>query len=288
MMEGLPRQPDTPMHTTEPMSQRRRRQLAAGVALVMVGTIGAISITLLGSPPHPTISTCTVTSGSGRAPYAFTPDQAQNATIIAAVGIQRGMPDHAVTIALATALQESHLMNLPYGDRDSLGLFQQRPSQGWGTSSQILDPTYAATAFYEHLAQLPGWESMPVTEAAQLVQGSATPNAYAQWESESRALAIATTGERPAGLSCQLSGFGGAKPSSAALATAVATELGPHALAAPPSTKAGWQFAAWAVAHAYNYNLTSVSYRGQQWSWNSTATTWAAVPVTTSVVTSAQ
>jgi hypothetical protein len=276
------------MHATEPMSQRRRRQLAAGVALLVAGAIGATSISLLGSQPHPTISTCTVASGSGSATYTFTPDQAQNATIIAAVGIRRGMPDHAVTIALATALQESHLMNLPYGDRDSLGLFQQRPSQGWGTSSQILDPTYAATAFYDHLAQLSGWESMPVTEAAQLVQGSATPNAYAQWESEARALAIATTGERPAGLTCQLGGFGGAKPSSAALATAVATELGPDALARPPSTKAGWQFAAWAVAHAYNYHLTSVSYSGQQWSWNSTATTWAPAPVTASVVTTAQ
>ena len=225
---------------------------------------------------------------SGTAPFMLTPDQAQNATIIAAVGVRRGMPDHAVTVALATALQESHLMNLPYGDRGSLGLFQQRPSQGWGTPAQILDPAYAAAAFFDRLAQVSGWESMPVTEAAQLVQGSATPDAYAQWESEARALAIATTGERPAALTCQLNGFGGTKPAVAALASAAATELGPTALTAPSSTKAGWQAAAWAVAHAYNYHLTSVSYDGQQWTWDSTSTSWAASSMTGSVVATTQ
>jgi hypothetical protein len=124
-----------------------------------------------------------------------------------------------------------------------------------------------------------------VTEAAQLVQGSATPDAYAHWEPEARALAIATTGERPAALTCQLSGFGGSRPAAGALAAATDTELGPHALADPPSTKAGWQFATWAVAHAYNYHLTSVSYDGQQWNWNSTSTTWSPAPMSTTVVT---
>jgi hypothetical protein len=257
-------------------------------ALAVVVAAGVISISLLGGQRSPVVSTCTVPSGRGTAPYTFTPAQAQNATIIAAVGIQQGMPDHAVTIALATALQESHLQNLPYGDRDSVGLFQQRPSQGWGTSSQILNPAYAAGAFYSHLALVAGWESMPVTEAAQLVQGSATPDAYAQWESEARALAIATTGEQAAGLACQLNGFGGANPGGAALATAMAAELGPHALARPSSTKAGWQFAAWAVAHAYNYHLTSVSYDGRQWTWNSTSTTWAPAPASMSVITTTQ
>ena len=84
-----------------------------------------------------------------------------------------------MTVALAAALQESNLLNLPYGDRDSLGLFQQRPSQGWGTAAQILDPAYAASAFYARLVDVPGWESLPVTQAAQLVQSSADPGAYA-------------------------------------------------------------------------------------------------------------
>ncbi|MFL6053788.1 MAG: hypothetical protein ACJ72W_12870 [Actinoallomurus sp.] len=106
------------------------------------------------------------------------------------------MPDHAVTVALATAMQESRLKDLPGGDRDSAGLFQQRPSQGWGTHAQIVDPVHAATAFYQRLKTLPGWKQLSVTEAAQDVQHSATPDAYAQWEPQARAIASALTGER--------------------------------------------------------------------------------------------
>jgi len=97
------------------------------------------------------------------------------------------MPPRAWVIAIATALQESTLLNLDYGDRDSLGLFQQRPSQGWGTPEQIMDPEYAATRFYEAFADkvmrsTPGWESQPLTELAQVVQRSGFPTAYAKWE----------------------------------------------------------------------------------------------------------
>jgi hypothetical protein len=271
------------------MSRRKvQRVVAVFIAVIVLAVVIGISVGLFHSQPRPTVSICTVSSGSsGQAAvtYTMTPDQAQNAAIIAAVGARQGMPDHAVTVALAAALQESHLGNLHYGDRDSLGLFQQRPSQGWGTPAQILDPAYAAAAFYDHLVHVPGWESLPVTEAAQLVQSSANPEAYAQWEAEARALAIATTGEQPAALTCQLNGFGGSKPDSAALAGAAANELGPGALTNPPSPKAGWQAAAWAVAHAYNYHLTSVSYAGRQWTWGSTSTSWSTGPMTTSVAT---
>jgi len=281
MMEASPTLP----RTMEPMSRAWRRRAAAATALVVVTAAVGISIGLLRTQPRPTISTCSVPSAPGTAPVTLSPEQAQNAAIITAVGVRRGMPDHAVTVALATALQESHLLNLPYGDRDSRGLFQQRPSQGWGTATQVLDPVYAAGAFYDHLVLVSGWESLPVTEAAQMVQGSATPDAYAHWEPEARSLAIATTGERPAALACQLSGFGGAPPAAGALAAAAVAQLGPHALATPTSAKQGWQFAAWAVAHAYNYHLTSVSYAGSQWTWNSAATTWSPAPVSTGVVT---
>jgi hypothetical protein len=258
----------------------------------LAGAIGLTALVIIvtgifRSPSRPAVSVCTVSSGPGAAAFTLTPDQAQNAAIVAAVGTRQGVPDHAVTIALATALQESNLLNLRYGDRDSVGLFQQRPSQGWGTAAQILDPTYAAGAFYARLLQVPGWESLPVTQAAQLVQGSANPDAYAQWEPKARALAIATTGERPGALTCQLGAFGGANPSAGALAAAAAAELGPGALTSPPSSKAGWQAAVWAVAHAYNYHLTSVSYDGRQWTWGSTATSWSPAPKTTSVATSA-
>jgi cell wall-associated NlpC family hydrolase len=91
-------------------------------------------------------------------------------------------------VALATALQESGLRNLTYGDRDSLGLFQQRPSQGWGTAAQILDPVYASTRFYEALQAVSGWQSLTVAQAAQAVQRSAVPDAYATWEPLATAL----------------------------------------------------------------------------------------------------
>ncbi len=93
-----------------------------------------------------------------------------------------GAPPRASLVALATAMQESTLHNLDYGDRDSLGLFQQRPSQGWGTPAQVTDPVHATTIFLQRLLAVPGWETMPVTVAAQTVQRSAFPQAYAKWE----------------------------------------------------------------------------------------------------------
>jgi hypothetical protein len=207
--------------------------------------------------------------------YSITPTQAQNAAIIAAVALRMGLPDHAVTVALATSLQESQLLNLPYGDQDSLGLFQQRPSQGWGTSTQVMDPNYAASAFYDHLAQLSGWQTMPVTEAAQLVQHSATPDAYATWETEARSLARALTGEVPTGLTCHLDGFSGPAPPPSALLQAALTEMGSQLIGAPVSTKTGWQVASWAVAHADNYHLNSVSFGG--WTWTVASGTWASI-----------
>src|SRR6478735_3834070 len=79
-------------------------------------------------------------------------------------------------------MQESTLRNINYGDRDSLGLFQQRPSQGWGSPSQVTDPVYSTRIFLDRLLAIPGWQSLPVTVAAQTVQRSAFPNAYAKWE----------------------------------------------------------------------------------------------------------
>jgi len=116
--------------------------------------------------------------------------------------LQDGFPHHAVTVALAAALQESLLRNLPGGDRDSVGLFQQRPSQGWGTPAQLTDPRYAAAAFYRALGRISGWSTMPVTDAAQRVQHSATPEAYANWEAEARVLARILTREVPETIVC--------------------------------------------------------------------------------------
>jgi hypothetical protein len=146
---------------------------------------------------------CKVVSGDGDgATYEFTPEQAVNAASITAVGTARGLPERAVTIALATALQESGLRNISHGDRDSLGLFQQRPSQGWGTPKEIMDPAYAAGKFYDHLVKVPGYTRLPLTVAAQRVQRSGFPQAYAKHEPDAALLAAALTGTTAATLTC--------------------------------------------------------------------------------------
>ena len=133
-------------------------------------------------------------------------EQAENASLITAIAMQRGMPARAASIALATAFQESKLYNLDYGDRDSVGLFQQRPSQGWGTVAQLTDPEFATNAFYDALTGIDGYPEMEITVAAQEVQRSAYPDAYADHEEDARALASALTGNSPRGLWCDVPG----------------------------------------------------------------------------------
>ncbi|MBQ1034374.1 hypothetical protein ACIP95_01195 [Micromonospora parva] len=137
-------------------------------------------------------------------------DQAQmdNAKVIVDVGLEMKMPRRALVVALATAMQESNLYNLASdvlpesaqypnqgsgSDHDSVGLFQQRPSSGWGTVAQLMRPSYAARAFYSALNEIPGWQDMSVTSAAQAVQISAYPDAYAQHEDRATTVAAALT-----------------------------------------------------------------------------------------------
>ncbi|WP_052028993.1 NlpC/P60 family protein [Streptomyces aurantiacus] len=115
-------------------------------------------------------------------------EQIPAAKVIVATGAELGVPARGQVIALATALQESGLRNISHGDRDSVGLFQQRPSMGWGSRQQIMDPVYASTRFYRALKSVKGWERMPVTAAAQKVQKSGTPDAYAKHEPLATAL----------------------------------------------------------------------------------------------------
>ena len=209
--------------------------------------------------------------------YTLSPDQAAHATTITAVGKRMGLPDHAVSVALAAALQESKLQNLPHGDRDSVGLFQQRPSQGWGSASQLLTPTYAASAFYRHLALVPGWETLPVTTAAQRVQRSASPSAYASWEAEARAVAQATTGEIPAGLSCRVD----VAPSPASgkpMRDALTQELGPQTLDVPVPEARGWTVSAWLIGHAPQFGISEVGFAGRIWTASSGRWQASAVP----------
>ena len=110
------------------------------------------------------------TAGSGHAAVALDPQQAQIAATIAGVAYHHGMPSRAVTVAYATAMQETHLHNPSFGDRDSVGVFQQRPSQGWGPASKLINPVYASTRFFQALAQVHDYQKMPVYKAAQAVQ----------------------------------------------------------------------------------------------------------------------
>jgi hypothetical protein len=167
---------------------------------VVVGVLVGLAWVARGEEPRsvPTGPACPVDGTRLR----LTPEQAANVEVIAAVARERDLPDRAVVIALATAQQESRLRNLSYGDRDSLGLFQQRPSQGWGTPEQVQDPAYAAGEFYERLVDVPRWQTRRLTEAAQAVQRSGFPELYQQWEPMARALTRALDEDGELSSSC--------------------------------------------------------------------------------------
>ena len=241
----------------------QRRRLVAVLAVAVVAATGVgIGVHALLSHVSKPVPACTV--GTGSQALLLAPDQAEDAATIAAVAGRLGLPDHAVTVAPATALQESKLHNYPFGDRDSLGLFQQRPSQGWGRPVQLLTPAYAAEAFYRHLADVEGWQTMAVATAAQEVQHSADGSAYGQWEEEARAMARALTGEVPHGMACR---YPTTRQSRGEALRALADqELGAGVLDRATGTAAqDWTVAEWLVGHAYAYGLVSVTVRGQRW-----------------------
>jgi hypothetical protein len=152
-----------------------------------------------GVPPDSELHPVTITADQVRS--VPTPEQMGNARTIVEVGRNLGLPPRAWVIAVATALQESGLHNLGHlgarNDHDSLGLFQQRPSTGWGTPEQITDPIYAATAFYSHLMRVRDWLVLPLTVAAQKVQISAYPDRYARHESQAGDIVRAMFGVGP-------------------------------------------------------------------------------------------
>src|SRR5674476_1324321 len=258
--------------------RRRRRwvgRIIMPVIILMVGGAGFFAYTTLkanfGEP------SCRATA-LGRS-VTFSPEQSAR----------------AATIANATAIVESKLQNLKFGDLDSLGLFQQRPSQGWGTQAQILDPVHATNAFYDALVKINGYQSIPIAQVAQDVQHSGFPQAYAGHEQEGRILASTLSGVSPGGFGCRLDAATVSTP-AATIAAQLTAELG-----VPATVEAGsvhvtghdpqqaWAAGSWAVAHADTQGIAAVTVgdrtwtraRGEDaWSWHAASTPIASTAVT--------
>lgn len=250
-------------------SQRLSRILAALVVVVAAGLIALLAI----KPAIRLLQPTGCSAGTPGQPVALSPGQAGIAATIAGVASRMHMPERAVAIAYATAWQESKLSNLSYGTMDSVGVFQQRPSQGWGTAREIENPVYATTKFLAALAQVPHYRRLPIYQAAQDVQRSADGAAYGQYAITGTDMAAAFTGAVPHGVWCSY-GSGVGRPRLAAARTALDGAFGrlgvrlsadPGGEVAVSSTRRGWAIASWLVANASSYGITSVRYDGYQW-----------------------
>ncbi|MFH8379530.1 hypothetical protein ACH4E7_01100 [Kitasatospora sp. NPDC018058] len=206
----------------------RRRGPVRALLLVLVGLLGlamvaglaVVGIWWFGFRPGVS-EECSVKTAAGSGTLEL--PQAANAATIAAVARSRGLPDRATAISLATAMQESKLRNLAGGDRDSIGLFQQRPSMGWGTPAQIADPVYATNKFLDGLVKVNGYTRMPLTDAAQAVQKSGYPQAYAKHETKATLLTSALAGREPGSFSCVVHDYAKPDPADSPSPTAGAT-----------------------------------------------------------------
>lgn len=237
-------------------------------------------------------------AGTGDNAIALDFEQAANAATIAGVAVHQQLPSRALTVAYATAFQESKLENLSYGDRDSVGIFQQRPSAGWGTAAQLQDPAFAAQAFFRVLVKVPNYEKIPVYEAAQAVQKSAYGYAYQQYAQTGAQLASYYTTAPHAvtcwydpvqqassqGVSTKLNLHGAAErldhvfgtPGQGGALTRVTRIRSGSADLITTAPGAGWAVANWLVTNASSYGITRVSYAGYRWTAGLTETSWQA------------
>jgi hypothetical protein len=275
----------------------RRPLIVLAVIAILLGLLAYGAYTVYSRVTQAlVIPGCQAGTGNNAVPLDF--GQAADAATVAGVAVREGLPSRALTIAYATAFQESKLENLTYGDRDSVGIFQQRPSEGWGSTAQLEDPAYAAQAFFGALVKVPSYTTIPVYEAAQAVQKSAYGYAYQQYAQSGAVLAAAYT-TTPHAVTCWYN------PAQQASSEGVSTKLNLHGAAeeldnvfGTPgqggaltevsrirsgsadviSTKqgAGWSVASWLVTHASSYGITQVSYAGYQWTATLTETSWQA------------
>jgi hypothetical protein len=202
----------------------------------------------------------------------LTTDQASVASTMVGVVQRRSLPQRAAVLTLAAGMQESKLTNLAagQGDRDSVGVLQQRPSQGWGTANQLSDVHYATGKFLDALVKVNDWQNLPLAEAIQEVQRSADGTAYAKHEGDATAIAAGFWG-RPRGIACTF-----AKPDKVAPAAIVAAQLRRDLPVRQPAVSgrdirvpgASWATVAWLVANGDRLGLESVSYDGWRWTRN--------------------
>lgn len=258
-------------NSPQPVRSSRLARVAAAlvVLLIMAGVYYVVKVKHVPLIPQPT--SCTAVADRQALP--LTVSQAGIAATIAAVAARHDLPIRAVTIAYAAALQESKMADLNYGDRDSLGVFQQRPSMGWGTPQEIMNPVYASGRFFAALVAVPGYLRMPVYEAAQAVQRSADGYAYDQYATVGAQLASAFYGVEPHALSCYYASPTG-KPRLAAAAAALTSAFGylrsdraddPAMAIRVDRSSLGWAVAAWLISHASSYGISDVRYLGYEW-----------------------
>lgn len=261
----------------------RRIGCLAGALVVLVAAVlgGFFLLRSRGlTAPVPGEERCVATAGTSS--VAIDLDQAHFASIIVGVSVRRGLPARAASIALTTAYQESGIRNLTYGDRDSIGLFQQRPSQGWGSRKKLLDPYYSTGKFYNALVKVENWQTDDITKVAQKVQRSGYPEAYRDHESNARVLASALTGHSPGGFSCleRQEHRGAAQALVTALDKTFKVDSNAEGTVVTVSAKSAtlaWAYAHFAVANSELLGTTEVKVGNRGWQTQTiNLPTWAA------------
>jgi len=218
--------------------------------------------------PVPGQQRCVATAGDQSVTLDL--DQAHYASIIVGLSIRRDLAPRAASVAMATVYQETGIRNLDYGDRDSVGLFQQRPSAGWGTEKQLMDPYYATTKFYNALVKVDGWKTRDITKVAQAVQRSAYPDAYKDHEPDARVLASALTGQSAHAFTCLV--HDEVAGDADGLAKSLETTFRENTVTADKvvtmkakTTRLAWAYAQYAVANAGRHGVVTVEVDGRVW-----------------------
>ena len=243
--------------------------LGIGLALALVAG-GVVLWSNYNKSPLPIQDRCIATAG-GRS-TTVDPEQARIAAIIAGTSVRRGLVPRAASIGIATAYQESGIRNLDHGHADSLGVFQQRPSMGWGTVAEIMDPWYSSREFYRAMERVDGWQTRDINDVAQAVQRSAYPEAYRRHVPNARTLASSLTGETPASFTCAIGTPPEADPKGMArflaktLGETVSTEVsGATVLVRAKTTERAWAVAHLAIATTADYGLSGVQVGSYGW-----------------------